>query len=164
MIRFVIILIVIIGGIFGIILYQTGLEEQTIPKSAVSQSQAIQIVENALKERFSDSTKITRIIGEESSHVHYIPFSTFVTKNQSIPLVYVYSNGTLLTVNNTPDVFRGKCKIDQNVLCGFLPPINLNNEGRLIWIFDICYGNEDGEGTPVMYIVNAASGHIVGKS
>ncbi|MDE1814855.1 MAG: hypothetical protein KGI05_09380, partial [Thaumarchaeota archaeon] len=86
---FVIALIIIIGGITGIILYQIGLEEQSIPKATVSQSQAIQIVENALQERFSNSTTITRIVGGESAPLHYISFSEFISKNESIPLVYV---------------------------------------------------------------------------
>ncbi|MDE1814873.1 MAG: hypothetical protein KGI05_09470, partial [Thaumarchaeota archaeon] len=63
-----------------------------------------------------------------------------------------------------PELFQGKCVMVQNVLCGFLPPINLNYESRLIWIFDICYGKEDGEGSPVIYMVDAVSGHIIGSS
>jgi hypothetical protein len=162
--RFVITLIIIIGGITGIILYQIDLEVQHIPKATITQSQAIQIVENALQERFSNSTKIMRISGGESTSLHYISFSEFMSKNESIPLVYVYPNGTLLTVNNAPELFQGKCMMVQNVLCGFLPPINLNYESRLIWIFDICYGKKDGEGSPIIYMVDATSGHIVGSS
>lgn len=133
----------------------------TIPTARISQAQAIQIVENDLKNRFSDFNGIRSIVYNDT----YIPFSEFLAKNKELPLVYVHPNGTLIPIINGTHTFRGACLVAYGTYCAFLPPFSLDYKSRLMYGLDISYERSSmNRGTPDFYAVDAVSGDIVDSS
>ena len=132
-----------------------------IPSPKISQTDAIKIIENDLKNRESNSTKILKIVDIIGDRDRYVPFSEFQTNNGIVPLVFVSKNDTLLTINNASLRINYLCNMGTIAYCGYMPPFNLDYKNRLVYGFDIVYGDNDANTEPSFYAVDAVSGDIV---
>lgn len=135
-----------------------------IPLPKISQTEAIKTVENDLKNHVKNSTKILRIVDDVGDQQKYIPFSEFQTNNKILPLVFVSTNGTLLTINNASLRINGWCNMGTYTYCGYMQPFNLDYKSRLVYGLDIIYGDNDADMQPAFYAVDAVSGEIVDSS
>lgn len=132
-----------------------------IPLPKISQKDAVKIIENDLKNRVSNTTKILKIVDVIGDQDKYVPFLEFQTNNKIIPLVFVSNNDTLLTINNASLRINYLCNMGTIAYCGYMPPFNLDYKSHLVYGFDIVYGDNDSNMEPSFYAVDAVSGDIV---
>jgi hypothetical protein len=161
-----IIFILVIGIMFLFlyvsVTYSAGL---VIPTAALSQDDAIRIVEDDFRGRQTEYDRITAIIAHKVDR--YVPIKEFRDHNLKLPLVYVHPNGSLLDTTENGYENLGQCDSGRTAYCGFLDPYFFDYRGRLVYGVEVFLGNEqflEGRGFPFLYIVDAKSGEIVDSS
>jgi len=131
-----------------------------IPSPQISQTEAIKTVENDLKSHVKNSTKIFGIVNSIGGQQKYVLFSEFQNNNKTLPLVFISTNDTLLTINNSSLRVNGWCNMGNYAYCGYLQPFNLDYQSRLVYGFDILYGDDETNIEPGFYAVDAINGEI----
>jgi len=135
--------------------------QNNIPQARITQTQAIEIAEDDLKNRVNSSTKILAVDWYSEGKERYVPFPEFQDKNGTLPLVYVHENGTVSQINDAIPKIGGQCNQAASAYCGFMQPFGLGYKSRLVWGLDILYGTSNADKQASFYAVDAVSGDIV---
>ncbi|HEY8140422.1 MAG TPA: hypothetical protein VIE86_05005 [Nitrososphaera sp.] len=158
---------ILVIGIMFVFLYLsiTYSVEFVIPTAALSQDDAIRIVEDDFRSRQSEYDRITTIIAHKADR--YVPINEFRDRNLKLPLIYVHSNGTLFDITESGYENLYQCDRGLTAYCGFLDPYFFDYRGRLVYGVEVhlWHGEVIGaRGFPFLYIVDATSGEIVDSS
>lgn len=136
-----------------------------IPTAALSQDDAIRIVEDDFRSRQNEYDRITAIIAHKADR--YVPIKEFRDRDLKLPLVYVHTNGTPFDITENGYENLGQCNSGLTAYCGFLDPYFFDYRVRLVYGVEILLWHEEiveARGFPFLYIVDAANGEIVDSS
>ena len=138
---------------------------KSIPATGrVSQNTAIQAVERDLSGR-KEEYKIEQIATNAAGpgdKLHYVSLEEFRDQSLRLPLVYIHPNQTLIEVLGDNQYRKmGVCTTALVTYCGYLPPLNIDYKGHLVYGIEIMVLPKNGDSVGLFYLVDAINGRIL---